>query len=102
MHLVREAIRFINKHFGEEISLDDVADHLHISPYYFSRMFSKATGMTYKSFLNSTRVHSAERLLKSTNEPVTSIAYECGFGSIRTFNRVFREYKGVAPSEYRK
>lgn len=102
LHLIRKAIRYIEDNFEHDILLEDVAGHLNISAFYFSRLFSKTTGMTFKAFLNTTRINKAIQFLKSTNESITTIAYECGFSSIRTFNRVFKELKNIPPSAIRR
>ncbi len=100
--LVRKAIRYIENNFSLDISLEDISRHLSVSPYYFSRLFSKTAGMSYKTYLNSVRIEKAIVFLMSTNETIIDIAYECGFNSIRTFNRVFKTVKGYSPSELRK
>lgn len=99
--LVRKAIRYIENNFSQDILLEDISRHLNVSPYYFSRVFSKTTGMTYKTYLNTVRTDKALTFLQSTNETIIEIAYECGFNSIRTFNRVFKSLKGMPPSEIR-
>lgn len=100
--LLQKAIRYINENFANDLSLEDVSGYLKISPFYFSRIFSLTTGMTYKRYLNSLRIEKASQQILSTTRPITDIAYECGFNSIRTFNRVFLEIRGVVPSSLRQ
>ena len=99
--MIQKAIKFIQSNYSKNISLEDVSEYLKVTPSYFSSSFNKKTGQTFKSYLNTIRVEKADILLKSTKEPVIDIAYECGFNSIRTFNRVFKNIKGVKPSRLR-
>ena len=92
---------FINDHFREKISLDSVAEFSGFSRYYFSRSFRQQTGYSFKEYLRRKRVEAAADLLARTGKPMRDIAVECGFGSIATFNRGFRETKGCTPSQYR-
>lgn len=100
--LLQKAIRYINENFRQELTLENLSQHLNISPFYFSRLFSMTTGMTFKRYLNTLRIEKAHQLIASTDRPITDIAFECGFGSIRTFNRVFLEIRGAKPSSLRQ
>lgn len=99
--LIQKAIRYIEYNFSDDITLNDISKHLNISPCYFSRVFSSVTGLTYKNYLNKTRIEKAHNLIETTNLSITDIAYECGYNSLRTFNRVFKEFKGYTPSSLR-
>jgi AraC-like DNA-binding protein len=99
---VQSAINYIEENYARDISLEEVSEHLGISTFYFSRIFSSLTGVTYRSYLNSIRVEKADSLLCSTDKKIIDIAYECGFNSLRTFNRVYHTVKGVAPSDIRR
>ncbi|MGI6326816.1 MAG: helix-turn-helix domain-containing protein [Saccharofermentanales bacterium] len=100
--LLQKAIRYINENYEQEITLNDISSHLNISPFYFSRLFSMSIGLTFKRYLNTLRVDKAHRLITASNRPITEIAFECGFNSIRTFNRVFSEIRGSTPSSLRQ
>lgn len=100
--LLQKAIRYINDHYEHELTLDDLSGHLNISPFYFSRLFSMTTGLTFKRYLNTLRIEKAYQLITATSRPITEIAFECGFSSIRTFNRVFLEIRGSTPSSLRQ
>ena len=71
------------------------------SRYYFSRSFKKQTGYSFKDYLCQKRLQVAMDLLIRSNTPMREIAIESGFGSVATFNRVFREKKGCTPTQYR-
>ena len=99
--VISAAMGFINSHFREELSLDDVAEFSGFSRYYFSRSFKKQTGYSFKDYLCQKRLQVAMDLLIRSNTPMREIAIESGFGSVATFNRVFREKKGCTPTQYR-
>ena len=99
--VITAAMGFINTHFREDLSLDDVAEFAGFSRYYFSRSFKKQTGYSFKDYLCQKRLQVAMDLLTRTNTPMRDVAIESGFGSVATFNRVFREKKGCTPTQYR-
>lgn len=99
--IIQKAIRYIGENYSHDISLEDISNHMNISTFYFSRIFSKSTGLTFKNYLNSYRIEKAQKLIISTSQQIVDIAYDCGFSSVRTFNRVFKSIKGITPSSLR-
>ena len=95
------ALDYLNKNYAENITLDVLADYAGFSRYTLSRMFSRHTGATFIQYLNARRVDMAAEMLSQSDLPVTQVALRVGFGSIATFNRVFRTQKGCTPSQYR-
>lgn len=83
------------------LTLQDGADRARMSVFHFSRFFKNVTGMNYNTYLNELRIARAERLIVGTDAKLIDIALECGFGNVRTFNRVFRQLRGCTPSELR-
>jgi AraC-like DNA-binding protein len=102
MAKVQEALRLLESDFAEDLSHDALAERLSISPSYFSRIFNRATGMGFREYLNHLRIERAEEMLDDPERTVTDIAFACGFGSLRTFHRAFREVTGRTPLEQRK
>ena len=99
--VITAAMGYINSHFREDLSLDDVAAFAGFSRYYFSRSFRKQTGYSFKDYLGQKRLQVAMDLLIRSNMPMREVAIESGFGSVATFIRVFREKKGCTPTQYR-
>ena len=99
--IMNMAVSYIGEHFMEEISLEQVAAFTGYSRYYFSRAFKNYFGISYSDYLTVKRVNEAVSLLVNTDKPVGEIATEAGFGSIATFNRVFRNQKNCTPTRYR-
>lgn len=96
-----ETITYINEHFADSISLDDLASQASLSPFYFTRMFTKETGMTPHQYVIATRINAAKFLLKSSNTPVKEVAFSCGFSSESSFCTTFKKWENITPSEYR-
>ncbi|SDU00329.1 AraC-type DNA-binding protein [Verrucomicrobium sp. GAS474] len=100
--MVTKAKRLIADRSGDDLSLDEMAKALNVSTFYFCKLFRKATGLTFTEYLSRTRVEKARNLLVNPNLRVSEIAFECGFGSLGHFNRVFRKIAGASPSAYRE
>ena len=99
--VITAVMTYINNHYREELSLEDVARFAGFSRYYFSRSFKRQTGYSFKDYLCQKRLQVAMDLLIRTNRSMRDVAIESGFGSVATFNRVFREKKGCTPTQYR-
>lgn len=99
--VVNSVMTYVNNHYKEELTLEEVASFAGFSRYYFSRSFKKQTGYSFKEYLCQKRVQVAMDLLIRTNRSMRDVALESGFGSVATFNRVFREKKGCTPTQYR-
>ena len=99
--VINAVMTYINNHYREELSLENVAGFAGFSRYYFSRSFKKQTGYSFKDYLCQKRLQVAMDLLIRTNRSLRDVAIESGFGSVATFNRVFREKKGCTPTQYR-
>ena len=99
--VITAVMTYINNHYREELSLEDVAKFAGFSRSYFSRSFKRQTGYSFKDYLCQKRLQVAMDLLIRTNRSMRDVAIESGFGSVATFNRVFREKKGCTPTQYR-
>lgn len=96
-----KTISYINEHFAEPITLDELSALAALSPYYFTRLFTRETGMTPHQYLITMRINSAKFLLKTTALPVKEIGFSCGFTSESSFCTTFRKREGKTPGEYR-
>jgi AraC-like DNA-binding protein len=90
-----------NNYTDPDLGLEDAAETASLSKFYFTRFFREQTGQTFHAYLSRIRVNRAEEYLTGSDMTVTDIAYQCGFGSVKTFNRVFKAYTGASPSLYR-
>lgn len=100
--IFQKAILYANSHYDEDICLKDVAKALNVSPVYLSRMFAKKGQIKFSEFINSFRLQKAIAMITDQSLPISEIAYACGFGSIRNFNRVFLKMMRCTPGEYRQ
>jgi AraC-like DNA-binding protein len=98
---VRGAKAFIMEHLAEPMSLEQVAAHVHVSPFHFCKIFKRATGMTFTDFVNRARVEKARKMLMRPEARITEVAYDVGFQSLSHFNRSFRRIAGESPTEFR-
>lgn len=98
---VRQGVNYIKNNFQRPITLTEVANEVNLDSKYFSVLFKRSIGVSFKDFLNETRLNCALKYLKSSNMPVTEICYSCGYGSISSFNRAFKKEYGISPREYR-
>ncbi|MNQ82398.1 HTH-type transcriptional regulator YesS [compost metagenome] len=95
-------IDYINEHLSEEIYLDVLADKLKMSSGYLSSYFKGKTGKNIVDYINETRITKATSLLADNRIKVHDAAKTVGYQNITSFNRMFKKYTGVTPSEYRK
>jgi len=100
--LIRRARAYIHANQGDPIDLAKVAQAMHVSVFYFCKLFKKATGLTFTEYLGRVRVEKAKQLLLNPHLRISEIAYDVGFQSLTHFNRVFHQVTGKSPSAYRE
>ncbi|MCX7711486.1 MAG: AraC family transcriptional regulator [Clostridia bacterium] len=98
---IKSSINYLENNYAAPITLEDLAGHVNLSPYYFSRLFKRISGMNFKEYLDTIRIEKAEAMIKDHAGSISQIALDCGFNSLRTFNRVFKSVKGYPPSKAR-
>ena len=98
---VREILVYCIAHYKEVLTLDALAEALHLSKFYISHIFSDRLKISFTDFINGLRIESACRRLDKGHD-ITDVAFESGFSSIRSFNRNFKRNTGITPSEYIK
>ncbi|MFL6588984.1 MAG: helix-turn-helix domain-containing protein [Chthoniobacterales bacterium] len=96
-----KARNYIHEHAAEELSLEKVARAANTSANYFSEKFKEATGTTFVNYVARARYEKAVALLREADLRVSEIAFAVGFQSLSQFNRVFKKFAGLSPSEYR-
>jgi AraC-like DNA-binding protein/ligand-binding sensor protein len=99
--VITSARRYVQEHFGEELSLTRVSSAVHTSLFYFCKLFRRVTGLTFTEYVSRTRVEKAKNLLLNPHLRVSEIAYAAGFQSLTHFNRVFKKVVGESPTGYR-
>jgi AraC-like DNA-binding protein/quercetin dioxygenase-like cupin family protein len=99
--IMNMAVNYLDEHFVEDVPLEKVAAFAGYSKYYFSRAFKNYFGVSFYDYLLVRRLNKAVDLLIHTDKSIGSVAEEAGFGSIATFNRIFRKHKNCTPTKYR-
>lgn len=95
-------IKYIYVNYDQKITLDDLAELEHLSPYYISHMIKETSGLSFQNFLNYVRVEYAEKFLAENKLTLTQISEFCGFSSSSYFNKCFRNWHHLTPAQYRK
>ena len=97
-----DILQYISTNFRENISLRTAAKELGYNYQYLSRIFNQTVGINFKTILNQYRFEYAMQLLRETDKSITTVAFESGFQSLRTFNRVSYEMFNTSPNKLRK
>ncbi|MGN0675355.1 MAG: helix-turn-helix domain-containing protein [Oscillospiraceae bacterium] len=94
----KELLRLISERYAD-ITFDEAAEFMCFSRPYFSKYFHKMSGMTFSEYLNVVRVSESVKMLSQKNLSAGETAVAAGFGTIRSFNRIFKRYTGFTPRE---
>ena len=96
------SLLYLNDHYREPLTRSGIAKAVGCNESYLSHLFSDALSITLTDYLTSLRIQEALTLLTDTAAPISQIALSLGFGSIRSFNRAFRQQMHLSPSAYRR
>jgi len=96
------AIIYIHKNYRQNITAEDVAKHIYLSPKYLSSLFRKELGVTFSQYLTNLRLTNACNMLCSSSDSVKEIAIDSGFNNTKHFQNVFKKHYNMTPLEYRK
>lgn len=99
---IAQAIAYIHAHYGNQLQINEIADHVLLSRYYFTRLFRRETGRAPNEYLADVRIDAAREMLTEKVLPIAEIADRCGFTNTSHFTRFFREKTGQTPAAFRK
>lgn len=99
---IKQAIGYIRSNSHLDLSLDDVADFVGLSKFYFAREFHRVTDHTFVSYINLVRCEKAKQLLAENRMCIGEVGRTCGFENQSYFTRIFRKYTGYLPGDYRE
>lgn len=100
--IMKKVLAYIHQNYNRDLSLEEVAGAVYISPCYLSRIFKQTQGVNFIDYLTSVRLENAKHLLRTTSESIAEIAKKVGYRDPKYFSRVFKRYEGCSPGEYRK
>ena len=98
---IRKALQFMAENYAQQLTLEIVAEHVKLSPSYFSTLFRRVTGISFRSWLCQIRVEESKLLLLHTNFPLSDIAIAVGFTDQSYYCKVFKRIVGITPGKYR-
>jgi AraC-like DNA-binding protein len=99
---INRVCALISKKYRENVTQSEASRVAHMSPPSFSRFFRRATNRTFRAFLNEVRIGHASRMLLETDQTVTEICFDSGFGNLSNFNRQFLKLRKASPRNYRR
>ena len=97
-----EIKNYLDEHYTERVTLDDLAERFFINKFYLSKIFKETYGITVNNYLISKRITRAKQLLRFTDMTVDEVGVAVGMGDANYFSRMFRKVEGSSPREYRK
>ncbi|GAB2572347.1 response regulator [Gracilibacillus alcaliphilus] len=101
--LVKEALQYIREHYQDpDLTLERVADYLHISVVYLSKTLKQELGISYVQIVTKLRLEAAKELLKTTDYNIREVAEQVGYDSQHYFSTAFRKVTGVTPKQFKQ
>ncbi len=102
LQVVDEATRYIREHFDKNLTLNDIAHAVYISPYYLSHIFKEQLNCTVIDYLTNVRIEEAKKLLRKKGLSIVSVAGRIGYSDSGYFSKVFKKSEGVTPSTFKR
>lgn len=98
---MREAQAYVAAHYGQKLTLREVAGAVHLSKNYFSFLFRTQTGLTFTQYVNRLRVEKSKEYLRCTSLPIVEVMLRVGFEDQSYFSKVFKQNTRLSPGQYR-
>ncbi len=102
LSLRHKILRYIHENYREHITLDTLADHLHLSRYHTSRLIKNTLGMTFSLYLMIYRIEVAKKEISTSDRSINEISVRVGFNDPNYFSKKFKKATSYTPKEYRK
>lgn len=100
--IIKKSISYMEKHYKENISLQDVAKAVYLNSSYFSKLFKEQTGTRFIDYLNKIRVEQSKKYLRQIDMNISEVALNAGFCDQSYYTRVFKSVEGITPGKWRK
>ena len=101
VYTIKQVILYVNENYNSKLSLENLAEHVHVSPVYLSSLFSKTVGKTLMEYIQHVRIEKASILLKNPDLSLLDVAERVGYPDTKYFSQVFKKVTGITPSMYR-
>lgn len=101
-NVVSMALKYIEEHYKEELSLEEVSRHVSVSPQYLSKLFKEETDSNFVEYTTKLRIQKAKDLMNSTDKTIKEICYMVGYHDPNYFSRKFKSIVGISPTDYLK
>lgn len=99
--IINNAIRYMEGHYSEKLTLPDVAEQVFVSQWHLSKLISKTTGQSFNDLLNGIRIHAAISLMHDSSLKIWEISEMVGFSDVTHFSRIFKKMQNMSANEYR-
>jgi two-component system response regulator YesN len=99
--IITEAQEYIRHNFQRDFSLEEAAQAVGISPYYFSKLFKEKTGMNFTEYVTGLRIETAKQLLLNPKLSIKQVCIDSGYSNPNYFSRIFKKWTGITPTEFR-
>jgi len=101
-NMVYQCLEYVDNHYMEDISLEQIAEKFDLSPGYFSQYFKNKLDINYSKYLNQVRLLKAKKILETQEDKIYEVALQVGYQEVKYFNRVFKKEFDMTPEEFRK
>lgn len=99
---IKDAIAYVDRNIKKNITLEEVAKHINITPHYLSKIFKKQVGVNFVTFITDKKIEMAKEMLVDEDIPIVNISIELSYTQPNYFSKVFKKKVGITPSEYRE
>lgn len=100
--ITAKVLRYMQEHYAEKLSLNEVADLNYISPWHLSKLLKRETGENFVDIINGIRVDNAKKMLKNPALKIYEVSERVGFSDIAYFSKTFKKFTGITPNDYRR